>query len=451
MISERLKNRSLSLITIYHKFLSPSSSAGLGSKLNCIMSAKDPNPPFHYPSPREDFILTISCGNTHLHWATHHGANEDFNPKIFWRTPHISAEDMASDNLINVLSRLIPDDAHDYIWGPENDASKEAAIEQSKLRAVPEISVYVVASNKGQADMLEKLLQTIPSKFCEIQGDMFFTEDQGRYPTMGADRLATLAGAAHMHGHPALVFDGGTATTYAGTDCNGRILGGGIGPGIRTKLKSMAETTAALPDLTSKVDERVNAAIGEGGSGPLPTFATNTEDAMLGDVFQELAMKGRNVISNWLQKAFKSSKPQTAIFKRNTDKRVICTGGDGDVLHLLLSPDSGGLIEVDDQEEPGYGVEVCKHLIHYGVTAVLYSHVKLQQKKDEFVKKNADEHVGKRVAKVFDMEDDGGDNIFRGTVEGFVEVDGKKEYRIKYDDGDVEDVFEDTLFGEYCC
>jgi pantothenate kinase type III len=414
------------------------------------MSAKDPNTQFHYPSPREDFIITISCGNTHLHWATHHGVNEDFNPKIFWRTPHVSAEDMTSgDDLVTVLSRLIPDDAHDYLWGPDNDASIDAAIEQSKLRAVPEISVFVVSSNDGQAEMLEKLMQTIPSKFCVVQGDMFFTEDQGRYPTMGADRLATLAGAAHMHGHPALVFDGGTATTYTATDCSGRILGGGIGPGIRTKLKSMAESTAALPDLSSKVDARVNAAVGDAGNGPLPTFARNTEDAMLTDLFQDLAMKGRNVISTWLRKAFKSSKPQTVVFKRNKDKRVICTGGDGEVLHKLLSPDAGGLIEVDDQEERGYEIEPCKYLIHYGVTAILYSHAKLQQKKDEFVKKNEDEHVGKRVAKVFDIEEDDGDNIFRGTVQDVVKTDGKKEYRIKYDDGDIEDVSEDTLFGEY--
>lgn len=343
----------------------------------------------------------------------------------------------------------MPDDAHDYIWGPENDASKEAAIEQSKLRAVPEISVYVVSSNQGQANMIEKLMQTIPSKYCVLDGDMFFTEDEGRYPSMGTDRLATLAGAAHMHGHPALVFDGGTATTYAATDCNGRILGGGIGPGIRAKLKSMAESTDALPDLSKKVDERVHKAIGEEGGGPLPTFATNTEDAMLGDIFQELAMKGRNVIGNWVKKAFKSSKPQKTAFKHNKEKRVICTGGDGDVLHLLLSPDSGGLIEVDDQDSPEYDVEVCKHLIHYGITAVLYNHVKLQEKKNAFAKVNADEHVGKRVAKVFDIEDDDGNNVFRGTVFGVSDVDGKKEYRIKYDDGDVEDVYIDTLFGEY--
>eukprot|EP00956_Cyclotella_meneghiniana_P030406 scaffold76380_cov66-Cyclotella_meneghiniana.AAC.4 len=408
--------------------------------------------PFHLPSPQEDLILTVSVGNTHLHWASHNGPNEDFNPKIFWRTPHIEEDDMGEDNLIQVLSRLIPDDAHDYIFGEETDASVEAAVRQSKLRDVPEISVYVVSTNQAQAESLEKLLKTVPSKFCLLDDDMFFTEEQGRYSTMGTDRLATLAGAAYMHGHPALVFDGGTATTYSATDSAGNILGGGIAPGIYTKLKSMAESTDALPDVSKKVPEKVSAALDQvSGNEPIPTFARSTEDAMLGDLFQELAMKGRNVIGNWLKKAYrKNTKPPKADSKLNTEKRVICTGGDADVLYLLLSPDSGGLIEMDEGKSTlEYEVEVSKHLIHYGITAVLYYQGKLQEKKTNNVTKIAgNEHIGKRVAKVFDVESDDGDNIYRGTVKELADVDGFDGYRVLYDDGDKEDVSVNTLFGE---
>lgn len=359
---------------------------------------------------------------------------------------------MGEDNLIQVLSRLIPDDAHDYIFGEETDASVEAAVRQSKLRDVPEISVYVVSTNQAQAESLEKLLKTVPSKFCLLDDDMFFTEEQGRYSTMGTDRLATLAGAAYMHGHPALVFDGGTATTYSATDSAGNILGGGIAPGIYTKLKSMAESTEALPDVSKKVPEKVSAALDQvSGNEPIPTFARSTEDAMLGDLFQELAMKGRNVIGNWLKKAYrKNTKPPKADSKLNTEKRVICTGGDADVLYLLLSPDSGGLIEMDEGKSTlEYEVEVSKHLIHYGITAVLYYQGKLQEKKTNNVTKIAgNEHIGKRVAKVFDVESDDGDNIYRGTVKELADVDGFDGYRVLYDDGDKEDVSVNTLFGE---
>ncbi|KAL3782164.1 hypothetical protein HJC23_004527 [Cyclotella cryptica] len=401
------------------------------------------------PLDQEEYILTISSGNTHLHWATHHGVMDDFNPKIFWRTPHIHEDDITGENLVAVLSRLIPDDTHDYIFGKDEEASVEAALRQSKMRAVPTLSVYVVSTNRTQAYRLEKLLETIPSRFHVMQGDEFFSKKEGRYADMGTDRLATLAGAAHMHGHPALVFDGGTATTYSATDCAGNILGGGIGPGLHSKLESMAQTADALPNISRKeVEDRVRAACAEGGK-PLPTFATSTEEAMLGDVFQELALKGRNVIGHWLQKAYNSSRPHKAGCKLNTEKKVLCTGGDGEILQLLLQPHSGGLIEAVAEEDLEYEVEVSKHLIHYGIAAVLCKQAKLQQKKDEFVKKGHEEHLGKRVAKVFDVETDEGDNIYRGTVVEVFEVDGKKEYRIKYDDGDVEDVYVETLFDMY--
>jgi hypothetical protein len=262
---------------------------------------------------------------------------------------------------------------------------------------------------------------------------------------MGTDRLANLAGAAHMFGHPALVFDGGTAATYSATDWKGRILGGGIGPGIRTKFKAMAESTANLPDVSEMVYERVGSAME--GSGPLPVFATNTEDAMMGDVFRELALKGRNVIATWLERGYRGRKLGENV-KFNAEKRVVCTGGDGEILQLLLSPDSGGLVEIDEQKSQEYEVEVSKHLIHYGICAVLCRQSKLQQRKMEFAKTSDEEHVGKRVAKVFDVEADDGDNVYRGTVKEVAIVDGKKEFRVAYDDGDVDDVSDETLFGE---
>ena len=115
----------------------------------------------------------------------------------------------------------------------------------------------------------------------------------------------------------------------------------------------------------------------------------------------------------------------------------------------LCSDEKTSEITVAD-EDLEYEVEVSKHLIHYGIAAVLCKQAKLQQKKNEFGNKGDEDHLGKRVAKVFDVETDDGDNIYRGTVVEVFEVDGKKEYRIKYDDGDVEDVYVETLFGKSC-
>jgi len=56
----------------------------------------DPNPsmttpttttswPDAAPLAGEELIFSISCGNSHLHWATHFGEDQEFSPDMFWR------------------------------------------------------------------------------------------------------------------------------------------------------------------------------------------------------------------------------------------------------------------------------------------------------------------------------------------------------------------------------
>ena len=37
------------------------------------------------PSKYEESVMSIVCGNTHLHWALHLGTNGKFMPQLFWR------------------------------------------------------------------------------------------------------------------------------------------------------------------------------------------------------------------------------------------------------------------------------------------------------------------------------------------------------------------------------
>lgn len=380
-------------------------------------------------------------------------------------------EDLVNENVAEVLSRNLPDDPHDYIFGKTDDATTAAAEAQSKKRVAPLISVYVVSTNQVQEALLAKLWKGVPSRFFVIGGNAFFTKEEGRYDSMGTDRLATLTGAVHLHGHPALVFDGGTAMTYSATDCDGKIMGGGIGPGIQSKFGSLARDTDALPQISSEqVLARVKEAQEKGH--PIPTFARSTPEAMMADAFQEFALKGRNVIKNWLDKAYKKSNSKMTPLsyssgdnKINTERRVLCTGGDGDILMQLLQPHYGGVIE--QVESPGikssdgsssaqYLVESSKHLIHYGIACVLFNQVNSRKCEDSSRGGSSNraqprsEHVGKRVAKHFDVEADDGDNIFRGTVIQVIDVeDSLPDYRIQYDDGDSEDVTTDELLGEH--
>ena len=37
------------------------------------------------PSEEEEHIVSIVCGNSHLHWAFHNGVKTDVQPALFWR------------------------------------------------------------------------------------------------------------------------------------------------------------------------------------------------------------------------------------------------------------------------------------------------------------------------------------------------------------------------------
>lgn len=66
--------------------------------------------------------------------------------------------------------------------------------------------------------------------------------------TLGADRIAAMAGAWEMHpGQNLLVVDCGTAITYDRMDSTGCFVGGNIAPGIGLRLRSLHAFTAKLP------------------------------------------------------------------------------------------------------------------------------------------------------------------------------------------------------------
>ena len=243
-------------------------------------------------------------------------------------------------------------------------------------------------------------------------------------------------------------------------DVDGNVLRIGIGPGIQSKFRSLTKDTDALPEITA---DEVIARVNEAQRGkPLPTFARNTQEAMMADAFQEFALKGRNVIRHWIDKAYNRKADDARAEETanvNTKRRVICTGGDGDILMQLLQPHYGGVIEhMEGAASPGsnkggpstaqYAVKTSRHLIHYGVTCVLLAKVNLRKRREEFIRNPHVKHVGKRVAKHFDVEADDGDNVFRGKVMRVVKVDSGQAFHIQYDDGDSEDVSVGELFGE---
>ena len=70
----------------------------------------------------------------------------------------------------------------------------------------------------------------------------------GTRATLGADRVAAVAGARELFpGEALLVVDSGTALTVDVTDSEGNFLGGNISPGMQMRFRSLHELTDNLP------------------------------------------------------------------------------------------------------------------------------------------------------------------------------------------------------------
>jgi type III pantothenate kinase len=81
--------------------------------------------------------------------------------------------------------------------------------------------------------------------------------------SLGADRWAALIGAQHLFPQTnVLVINAGTATTIDFLNQGGEFSGGWILPGLDLMLKSLAEGTAALPDLRQKLETLQSAKFG---------------------------------------------------------------------------------------------------------------------------------------------------------------------------------------------
>ncbi|NPA43302.1 MAG: type III pantothenate kinase [Chlorobi bacterium] len=68
-----------------------------------------------------------------------------------------------------------------------------------------------------------------------------------RSPSLGADRIALMAGAAVLYGGNTLVIDAGSCITYDYLDKELIHRGGAISPGLRMRYRALHDYTAALP------------------------------------------------------------------------------------------------------------------------------------------------------------------------------------------------------------
>lgn len=130
------------------------------------------------------------------------------------------------------------------------------------------------------------------------------------YPTLGIDRALAAWGAGEQFGFPILLIDGGTALTITGINAMAELVGGAILPGVRLQWRSLAQSTAALPEVfaVKQLPDR---------------WATSTPDAIQSGVMHSLIAGLQGFIGDWRQQF-----PESAI---------AITGGDGALLHQILT------------------------------------------------------------------------------------------------------------------
>lgn len=112
----------------------------------------------------------------------------------------------------------------------------------------------IVCSVQGIADTLKNQLRPNFRKFIALDAStpVPFSINYDTPGTIGADRLAAIAGAILHTDKNALVIDMGTCVTYDLVTTDRTFQGGVISPGFRMRLQAMHKFTAGLPLVNSK-------------------------------------------------------------------------------------------------------------------------------------------------------------------------------------------------------
>ncbi len=196
-------------------------------------------------------IIALVIGNSRLHW----GWIQEKKLAQTWETSHFKNA---------IASQQLPT----HLFPPK--------VARSQPKWVYLASVVTEQTN---------LWQDYPYK-------TIITKDQipltNLYFTLGIDRVLCAFGAGETYGYPILVIDGGTALTYTAVGEERNFLGGAILPGLSLQLKTLAQQTAALPEISLP--------------DTLPAlWATSTENAIASGVIYSAIAGIYNYLTAWWQ------------------------------------------------------------------------------------------------------------------------------------------------------
>ncbi len=132
------------------------------------------------------------------------------------------------------------------------DADPVADLQEVLVKHQPAKSI--LSSVIHHAEQIETVLAN-HTQFHKLspQTKINFSTPVGKPETIGADRLALMAAAAHFYpGKNNLIIALGSCITYNFLNQYHQFLGGGISPGMDMRFKAMHEHTALLPLVTAE-------------------------------------------------------------------------------------------------------------------------------------------------------------------------------------------------------
>lgn len=249
--------------------------------------------------------LGLMIGNSRLHWAWFEGETL----KAAWDTEYLS-----KDSLQQLGSTLSTGNLPNQIF-------PSTLIDSCFVAQIPLYIASVVPSQTV-------LWQVYPhTKVITLQDLPLL----GLYPTLGSDRALALLGAGETLKWPVLVIDAGTALTLTGANASRQLVGGAILPGLRVQFQSLAQKTAALPEVTlpEHLPER---------------WAVNTIGSIQSGIIYTVIAGIKDFIQTWQQEF--------------PDSKIVITGGDRQTIFSYLQANYPQII-------------VDPHLIFWGMRSII--------------------------------------------------------------------------------
>jgi biotin-[acetyl-CoA-carboxylase] ligase BirA-like protein len=188
--------------------------------------------------------------------------------------------------------------------------------------------VHAISVADASREVASKLLQETGFQLVQVpKRPLQVRFDRYQFSDLGIDRVAMVEAAQEaLPGRNLIVVSAGTCVTIEVLHGDRHYLGGYVLPGLQMKLDAMHQRTARLPHLKLSDLDGKKLARGE-------LLGRDTRSAMLHGVLHETSLA---VIG--LRKELEQAWP-------GTQWELICTGGDGEILSILLdSPFVPGLI-----------------------------------------------------------------------------------------------------------